>query len=260
MHIAAKLCEPFKGTDGAGTTDLNGQIERSASPRVRRTILWISGHGVTSPMVACLDEARLSVRIIGNSDERLSAASNEEFSCVVLDICTQDEICLLMARQIVALNIAPTLWISESEENCLSGVELGAADFLLKPFSQRELLLRVRALVRRFELRQPSSESLKRCGALKANLSTREAWLHEALLVLTSNEFTILETLLREPCRIVSRDKLAMALYQRQASPFERSIDVHICNLRKKIEKYADVRIRTIRNSGYLLTPAPTVS
>ncbi|HEX4808356.1 MAG TPA: response regulator transcription factor [Bryobacteraceae bacterium] len=238
MHIAAKLCEPFKGTDGAGTTDLNGQVERSVSPRLRRTILWISGDGVTPPIVASLEEAELSVQILGHRDERLSAAPNDDFCCVVLDICTQDKSSLLMARQFVALNIAPTLWISTSEDNCLSGIELGAADFLLKPFSQPELLLRVRALVRRFELRQPSSESLKRCGALKANLSTREAWLHDSPLVLTSSEFTILETLLQEPCRIVSRDKLAMALYQRQASPLERSIDVHICNLRKKIEKY----------------------
>lgn len=91
------------------------------------------------------------------------------------------------------------------------------------------------------------------CGALRLCPNTHHAWLREELLDLTHTEFTILKCLARKAGQVVTRDELAMELYQREATPYERTIDVHVSNLRKKLHGTGAPVIRTIRGAGYLM-------
>jgi two-component system response regulator CpxR len=147
----------------------------------------------------------------------------------------------------------PVLLIGSTEEQCLAGREAGADDFILKPFGAGEFLARVRVLQRRNEKMGSAPETVVECDGLTVNVKNHQAWLGDELLVLTNVEFAILKCLTRNVGRVVSRDELAAVLYQRKSTPFERSIDVHISHLRKKIERAGGISIRTIRGVGYLL-------
>lgn len=250
------------GPDG---TAANGSTRR-LMPHVQTFVLWIADHEPTVPAFSSLPDSEIAIRFLHAPNGRLPQHFLNEIECpvdcIVLQTSSHDDECRLLIRQLTALLSSPMLWIGESEEHCLLGIDLGASDFLLTPFTERELLLRLRGMLRRMQPGFPmtsdsdgASESLKRCGSLAVDCSTRECWLNGKPLDLTGSQFTVLECLLQEPCKIVSRDDLAMALYGRRSSPFERTIDVHISNLRRKIEVFGDLRIRTARGTGYFLAP-----
>jgi two-component system response regulator CpxR len=231
------------------------------TPRPKTSVLWIADHQPASTAFPSLSDPDISIHSFHTADGRLSDLSLEDLDCIILEARPRDDSYMLLARQLTALTSIPILWIGESEESCFLGLDLGAADFLLQPFTERELLVRLHSILRRSQRGVPAAttnsdtEPLKRCGSLLLDCATRESWLHGKTLELTGSQFTVLECLVLEPCKIVSRDDLAMALYGRHASPFERTIDVHISNLRRKIEAFGDIRIRTARGTGYFLVP-----
>jgi two-component system response regulator CpxR len=135
----------------------------------------------------------------------------------------------------------------------VDGLNAGADDYLPKPFAPEELLARIRAVLRRAGKTDAIDDAPLECGNLKVKPGTREVWLRGEPVTLTSIEFDILECLARSPGRVVSRDSLAAALYQREISPFERSMDVHISHLRKKLDNDEETLIHTVRGAGYLL-------
>lgn len=133
----------------------------------------------------------------------------------------------------------------------IAGLDAGADDYLPKPFGPEELLARIRAVLRRTRQQHLAKPEMVEAGPVKLNTGTREAWAGASVLNLTGIEFDILETLLRSAGQVISRDQLMTVLYQREANPFERSLDVHISHLRKKLEEYRDM-IRTVRGTGYM--------
>ena len=139
------------------------------------------------------------------------------------------------------------------EADRLQGFDVGADDYLTKPFAASELLARIRAVLRRAQGTKPPSADL-RVATIVLNPAIRRAWNREVELELTSMEFDILELLMRAAGRIVSRDEMAASLHQREALPFERSIDVHISHLRKKLAPDGDQLLRTVRGVGYQLS------
>lgn len=140
----------------------------------------------------------------------------------------------------------------------IAGLDAGADDYLPKPFAPDELLARVRAVLRRTKQASVKSEVLE-TGPVRVNASTREAWVSGVPLELTGLEFDILEFLIRQAGQVISRDHLMTVLYQREANPFERSLDVHISHLRKKLDEHREM-IRTIRGSGYMFCVPEGVS
>jgi DNA-binding response OmpR family regulator len=137
------------------------------------------------------------------------------------------------------------------ESDRIAGLNTGADDYIAKPLRPHELLARVRAVLRRTANRPVAMESVIAIGNIELKPHTREVWMDGAPIETTSFEFDILDVLMRMAGRVVSRDELAAVLYHREATPYERSIDVHISHLRRKLEMGSGTLIRTIRGVGY---------
>ena len=137
------------------------------------------------------------------------------------------------------------------------GLELGADDYLPKPFNPRELLARIKAILRRSRDTVPDDASEFSVGPYTAHIKRREISADGEVLKLTNAEFTILATLMRSAGEVVSRDALTRTALGRQLLPDDRSLDTHISNLRKKLHSgnAADSPIRSVRGSGYVLIP-----
>jgi two-component system response regulator CpxR len=140
------------------------------------------------------------------------------------------------------------------DEDRIVGLELGADDYLPKPFNTRELVARIRAIMRRLEQRRPGG--VLEINGISIDPGTREVRRDGQQVEATTFEFDILETLMRSAGRVVSRDELMEELYGRKATPFDRSVDMHISHLRKKLEGDKPL-IKTVRGVGYQFVRSP---
>jgi DNA-binding response OmpR family regulator len=186
----------------------------------------------------------------------LSLALNGSYDLVILDVMLPVldgfEVLKQLRRRVGVPVIMLTARIQQQDR--IEGLNSGADDYLPKPFDPDELLARVRAVLRRTEAMQPSAAELN-VGSLRLNPATREAWSGGAPVELTSMEFDLLEMLARSAGRVVSREEITAALFEREATPYDRFLDVHISHLRKKLSDGPRM-IRTIRGVGYIFTGA----
>jgi len=141
-----------------------------------------------------------------------------------------------------------------AQQDRIAGLDAGADDYIAKPFAPHELLARVRAVLRRMGATRAAGQVT--VGDIELNTRTREVRRANVPVTVTSFEFDILDILMRSAGHVVSRDELATVLYNREATPFERSIDVHISHLRRKLEIGNRTLIRTVRGVGYLFVAA----
>jgi len=135
------------------------------------------------------------------------------------------------------------------------GLEIGADDYLPKPFNPRELVARIRAVLRRTrsDKSSPAPPEMVRVGEIELDPATRSVRRDGQPVELTSVEFNLLEVLLREAGRVVPRERLVNAVLSRKFSPFDRSIDMHVSKVRKKLgDTDNDEHIKTIRGVGYI--------
>jgi two-component system response regulator CpxR len=139
----------------------------------------------------------------------------------------------------------------------IEGLNAGADDYLPKPFSPDELLARIQAVLRRAGRGPALKAEVLEANGIKLNSNSREVHREGELVEITSIEYDILEVLVRSAGRVVSRDDLARFLYNRQANPLERALDVHVSHLRKKLERGRPL-IRTVRGVGYLFASEET--
>jgi DNA-binding response OmpR family regulator len=186
---------------------------------------------------------------------RLGAAS---YDALVLDLMLPDGDGLDFTRELrgqPATRRLPLMMLTARGEptDRIVGLELGADDYLPKPFEPRELLARVKALLRRSSP-EPVSEEVLRFGRLEIDLGAHEARLDGVRCDLTSHQFDLLVVLARSPGRVLSRDQIMDALKGHPLEAFDRSIDVHISRIRSVIEEDPKnpKRVLTVRGSGYL--------
>jgi len=187
----------------------------------------------------------------------LERALSTEYALVVLDLMLPGMGGLDVLRQLRKASPVPVLILTARGEDAdrILGLEMGADDYVPKPFNPRELIARIRAILRR-TARTESSVGLLVAGDLRMDVTVREVWLEDAPLNLTSAEFTLLEVFMREPGRIHSRERLTESVLGRKLGSFDRVIDVHVSNLRKKLGLPQDgQRIKAVRGSGYLFAP-----
>ncbi len=183
---------------------------------------------------------------------------------VLLDLMLPGEDGLSICRRLRARDAAlPILMLTAKDEDVdrIVGLELGADDYLGKPFNPRELLARIRALLRRSRASEAAARPLrrrKRFGGLIVDLDARRVEGEGGVrLPLTSAEFDLLACLIEHPHRVLSRDQLLDWTRGRAADPFDRTIDVTVSRLRAKLSQAAehvDGLITTVRNAGYLFS------
>ncbi|MGD0789314.1 MAG: response regulator transcription factor, partial [Terracidiphilus sp.] len=141
------------------------------------------------------------------------------------------------------------------QQDRILGLDTGADDYLPKPFDPDELLARIRAVLRRADAANWKDGTVITIGEIQINPTTREVWVAGSPAELTAVEFDLLEMLMRSAGRVVSRDEITVALFEREATPYDRFLDVHISHLRKKLEGGGS-EIRAIRGVGYVFTGA----
>jgi len=179
---------------------------------------------------------------------------------VVLDVMLPELSGFEVLRRIRAVSRVPIIMLTARGEEVdrVVGLEMGADDYLAKPFSPRELVARIRAVLRRVPGETQGASGLILWGPLRLDLRARRAEVGDRDLELTSAELRILELLVRADTRTVTRDDLMVQALGRRLLPTDRSLDTHVSNLRRKLSRFTErVNVQSVRGSGYALTLAP---
>jgi two-component system response regulator CpxR len=204
--------------------------------------------------------ARNGMRLEAVYDGRrgLARALNGGHDLLLLDVMIPGLDGFELLRQVRRRSQVPVIMLTARTAlvDRIQGLDAGADDYLPKPFGPEELLARIRAVLRRVLTARRVRPEVLEAGPVKVDPAVRQAWCDGHVVGLTSLEYDILEYLLREEGRIISRDELMTVLHQRRATPFDRSLDMHISHIRKKLGA-RNVLIRTIRGVGYLFSADP---
>lgn len=219
-----------------------------------------------------LGQHQMDVSVVADGREMDAAMDSRAYDLIILDINLPGENGLSICRRIRRTSDMPIIMVTAQSEDVdkVVGLEVGADDYVVKPFNPRELLARIRAVLRRM-VRVPDSASTEtpksegrdcyRFSGWKLDILTREVESPEgACVVLTGAEFDLLQALCEHPNRILTRDQLLSMTYGRTAGPFERSVDILISRLRQRIEENpkSPKFIKTVRAEGYVFTPEVT--
>ena len=230
---------------------------------------------MASPVAALLidDDARLgamvaeylgahdiAVTVVADGERGLAALARRPFDVVLLDVMLPGVDGFEVCRRIRATPggaAPPILMLTARGEDIdrIVGLELGADDYLAKPFNPRELLARIRAILRRATAPAPGGERRLRVRGIEIDLEAREVVAGGRRVSLTSYEFELLALLARTAGRVLSREQILDALKGQDYESFDRSIDVHISKLRAKLEQNPKEPrlIKTVRGVGYVL-------
>jgi DNA-binding response OmpR family regulator len=194
------------------------------------------------------------VVVASNGREALYSARHSRPDLILLDIMMPEMDGFEFLRRHRQEKNTPVIIITarEEETDAVLGLELGADDYVVKPFRMRELVSRVRAVLRRIE-NLPTGERVLRAGKVSLDEATREVRSGEELVRLTGTEYNLLHTLMSSPGRVFTRQQLTDQLGEKGFAGMERTLNVHVRNLRKKIEPDADnpLYIETVFGVGY---------
>jgi DNA-binding response OmpR family regulator len=198
---------------------------------------------------------------VHDGDEALYSLGRHHFDLIVLDVMLPRLGGLDVLRLLRQKNTTPVLMLTARGEDIdrVVGLELGADDYLPKPFNPRELVARMRAILRRSLLLEPQPGRRDRidAGPLSLLFSSRTASARGETVTLTGAEFRVLEVLMQQIGSVVSREHLTRQVLGRRLTPYDRSIDTHISNIRRKLAAVADeISIVNVRRTGYVLTVA----
>jgi two-component system, OmpR family, response regulator len=191
-----------------------------------------------------------------DQDTGLRLALDIEPELIILDIMLPRGSGLDLLRKVRKLSQVPVLLLTARGDTVdrVVGLEAGADDYLPKPFDPRELVARIRAILRRSCVSESEEDELS-VGDVRLLLSARTVTRGGRTISLTGVEFELLTVLIKNAGKIVSRETLAQAALGRQLHPFDRSIDVHVSKLRRKLfgDEGTDAQIKSMRGSGYIL-------
>jgi two-component system, OmpR family, phosphate regulon response regulator OmpR len=210
---------------------------------------------------AYLKQQGFDVETVADGSQMDAALAARTFDLIILDLMLPGEDGLSIAKRLKGQLNIPIIIVSAQGEDVdrIVGLEIGADDYIGKPFNPRELLARIRAVLRRAQSRAATAEPerLTRFGPFELDLNAHRLTRDNKTVALTSGEFDLLVILVAHPNRVLDRDRLLDLLTGAERSPFDRSIDVRVTRLRSKIEQNPSepVYIRTIWGKGYMFCP-----
>jgi two-component system response regulator CpxR len=237
-------------------------FERTHAVAENRLLIIDDDSRLAEMLVEYLAPEGIELTVVPTGIQGLRSAQRENYDLIILDVMLPGLSGFDLLKQLrESGSKTPVLMLTARGDDVdrIVGLDLGADDYLSKPFNPRELLARVKAILRRTTDSEADEPVEITVGKLRVNLRRRDAWLGDQALKLTNAEFVILVTLMRAPGEVVSREALTRTAFGRQLLPDDRSLDTHISNLRRKLGNDADadseVVIRSIRGSGYVLVP-----
>jgi two-component system response regulator CpxR len=192
-----------------------------------------------------------------NGRNGLDCALNGAYDLAILDVMLPVFDGFTLLQQLRRRKDIPVIMLTArvQQHDRITGLNAGADDYLPKPFDPDELLARIRAVLRRTDTTNWKATEMVTIGDIQLNPATREAWVAGSPVELTPLEFDLLEMLMRSAGRVVSREEITMALFEREATPYDRFLDVHVSHLRTKLE-HGRKLIRAVRGVGYVFTGA----
>ncbi|UAX00061.1 response regulator transcription factor [Halopseudomonas nanhaiensis] len=206
-------------------------------------------------LTAWLSDEGFSLQCAHDGPGGLEAARSGQFDAIILDVMLPGMNGLEVLRTLRQTSNTPLLMLSARGEpiDRILGLELGADDYLPKPCDPRELVARLRALLRRSH-GQPAPSTVLQVGDLRLDPESLLAWLGDDPLALTQTEALILRTLIERPGQLIDRQALSRQALGKSLGPHDRSLDMHMSNLRRKLGLHADGRnrIQSVRGRGYL--------
>ena len=234
------------------------------TPNQTSRILIVEDDAEIAEMLAAMfREHSFETAVAGSGSEMDLMLKDSSFNLLLLDIMLPGEDGLSICRRIRSQSSLPIIMVTSLGEDLdrILGLEFGADDYVTKPFNSRELLARVRALLRRASLgeQQRNSLSAMKFDGWQIDPHSRQLIDSEGVEIsLTSTEFDVLLAFCMKPQQILSRSELLALTHAGTAGPVERSIDVHISRVRQKIEQnpHDPVLIKTVRMGGYIFTPS----
>jgi two-component system response regulator CpxR len=194
-----------------------------------------------------------AVEAIPDGRRGLARALGGAHDLILLDVMLPGLDGFEVLRQVRRRSLVPIIVLTArtARQDRVAGLDAGADDYLPKPFEPEELIARIRAVLRRTHRAAAASKEVLEVHGVRLVPGTREVYSAGSLVDITTTEFDILEAIVRAAGRIISRDELSAVVYRRPATPHDRSLDVHVSHLRRKLGPRGGL-IRTIRGTGYL--------
>ncbi|MGB8771827.1 MAG: response regulator transcription factor [Candidatus Korobacteraceae bacterium] len=229
---------------------------------VNRLLIVDDDHGLVNLLKRFLEGEGFHVDAAYDQASGLNAALSKDHELIILDVMLPGGTGFELLKALRAQSAVPVLLLTARGEavDRILGLEIGADDYLAKPFDPRELVARIRAIFRRTRETTPSAarpghEEVLSVGDISMSLGTRTVTCSNTPIELTSVEFNVLELLLRNAGSVVTREQIAEVALGRPLNIFDRSVDVHVSRLRKKLSACpgTDELIRPIRGTGYFL-------
>lgn len=206
-----------------------------------------------------LEPEGFSVRAVHTGQEGLHAAGAGEFDVMVLDITLPGMMGTEVLRELRTFSNLPVVMLTARGDDIdrIIGLEMGADDYMPKPFNTRELVARIRAVLRRSTA--GAGLDVYECGGLEISPQARSATYEGKTLPLTSTEFSILSLLVQKAGRVVAKDDIYEIALGRKRAAFDRTIDMHVSHLRRKLkQQLSRDPIETVRGRGYQFLIDPT--
>ncbi|HUN86284.1 MAG TPA: response regulator transcription factor [Terracidiphilus sp.] len=210
-----------------------------------------------SMLIEYLGKNGFRVHAVYRGDAGLKRAREQNWAMILLDVMLPGMDGFEVLKQIRTASTVSVLLLTARGEDVdrIVGLEIGADDYLPKPFNPRELLARMRAVLRRSNAAAGDEQGILRVQNLELDPAARKVLQDGTRIDLTDVEFALLEALMRSPGKVVSREDLSESVLGRKFDPFDRSLDMHVSRLRRKLDTGAsqEERVKTIRGSGYQL-------
>jgi len=244
-------------------TSAPNKPDSGTPPRAPRVLLVDDDRELCQMLGEYLSAEHFEVKSVHDGSDALAELEIADYDILILDVMLPTLSGFDVLRKLGAAHDTPILMLTARGDDVdrIVGLELGADDYLSKPFNPRELVARVRAILRRASNRPARAGALDEIvvGPIVLHAGMHQVRVADRPVALTGAEFRVLEILMRSAGQVISRDSMTEQALGRKLVPYDRSIDTHISNLRRKLELEAgkNPEIKNVRGSGYTLTCAP---